>query len=65
MDIFLLIHAIIITLVNMFTIGVIIIFKVMAITAPLLILVTRSQLRKQYNESIQETIETDDSTNNE
>lgn len=65
MDTFSLIHAIIITIVNMFTIGIIVIFKAMAITAPLLILVTRSQLRKQYNESIQEMIETNNSENNE
>ena len=65
MDTFSLIHAIIITIVNVFTVGIIVIFKAIAITAPLLILVTRSQLRKQYNESVQETIEHNDPANNE
>lgn len=65
MDTFSLIHAVIITIVNVFTIGIIVIFKAMAIIAPLLIIFTRSQLREQYNEFGQETIKTNDSTNNE
>lgn len=65
MDTFSLIHAIIITIVNIFTVGIIVIFKTMAIISPLLILFTRSKLREQYNESIQETIETTNSASNE